>query len=172
MHSEAVMEWVERFTGNVVIVRTGRPKLSWFRDTLGGSDRASLQMLLDSVINRGLTCTWCKGTYASVQPHRHTYGRYRHMVANMDVSDSRCRWIGKIIARGLRLVASRLYRMSVTRPWVMCRRYSIHLFRRRPAGLHTLYKRKGKEWKESIIQSCHIRTHTNSDVPLQIGTVR
>jgi len=34
----------------------------------------------------------------------------------VDASDSMCRCIGKIIARYLRLVASRLYRMAVTRP--------------------------------------------------------
>jgi len=34
----------------------------------------------------------------------------------VDASDSRCRCIGKIIARDLRLEASRLYRMAITRP--------------------------------------------------------
>jgi len=34
----------------------------------------------------------------------------------MHASDSRARCIGEIIARDLRLVASRLYRMAVTRP--------------------------------------------------------
>jgi hypothetical protein len=58
----------------------------------------------------------CKGTYACVQPHRYTYGNYRNTVANVDASDSRCRCICKIIARDLRLVASRQYRMAVTRP--------------------------------------------------------
>ena len=58
----------------------------------------------------------CKGTYACVRPHRYTYGNYRNTVANVDASDSRCRCIGKIIARDLRLVASRLYTMAVTRP--------------------------------------------------------
>jgi len=43
------------------------------------------------------------------------HGRYWNTVADMDASDSRCRCIGKIIARDLRLVASRLYRTSVTR---------------------------------------------------------
>jgi hypothetical protein len=38
------------------------------------------------------------------------------MVANVDASDSKCRCICKIIARDLRLMASRLYRMAVTRP--------------------------------------------------------
>jgi len=38
------------------------------------------------------------------------------MVANVDTSDSRCRCIGKITARDLRLLASRLYRTAVTRP--------------------------------------------------------
>jgi len=58
----------------------------------------------------------CKGTYACVRLHRYTYGIYWNTVANVDASDSRCRCIGKIIARDLRLVASRLYRMAVTRP--------------------------------------------------------
>jgi len=34
----------------------------------------------------------------------------------VDASDRRCRCIGKIIAGDLRLVASRLYRMAITRP--------------------------------------------------------
>jgi hypothetical protein len=34
----------------------------------------------------------------------------------VDASDIRCRYIGKIIARDLRLVAGKLYRMAVTRP--------------------------------------------------------
>jgi len=73
----------------------------------------------------------------------------------------------KIIARDLRLVASRLYRMAVTRPRVTCRRYIIPLFRRRPPGLHKPFRRKGKE---SIKQSCRVRTGTNSKVRLPIGT--
>jgi hypothetical protein len=44
------------------------------------------------------------------------YGNYRNTVANVDASDGRCRCIGKIIGRDLRLVASRLYRMAVTWP--------------------------------------------------------
>jgi hypothetical protein len=60
--------------------------------------------------------SFCKGTYACVRPHRYTYGNYRNTVANVDASDSRCRCICKIIARDLWLVASRLYRMAVTRP--------------------------------------------------------
>jgi len=56
----------------------------------------------------------------------------------------------KIIARDLRLVASRLYRMAVTRPRVTCRHYIIPLFRRRPPGLHKRYKREGKERKEAL----------------------
>jgi len=39
------------------------------------------------------------------------------MVAHVDSSDCKCRCIGKIIARDLKLVASRLYEMRVTRPW-------------------------------------------------------
>jgi hypothetical protein len=46
----------------------------------------------------------------------HRCGNYRNTVGNVDASDSRCRCIYKIIARDLRLVASRLYRMGVTRP--------------------------------------------------------
>jgi hypothetical protein len=54
--------------------------------------------------------------------------------------------LGKIIARDLRLVASRLYRLAVTRPRVTSRRYIILLSGRRPPGLHIPYKRKeGKE---------------------------
>jgi len=45
------------------------------------------------------------------------------------------RCIGNIIAKDLSVVASRLYRIAITRP-VTCRRYSIPLFRRRPPGLH------------------------------------
>jgi len=52
--------------------------------------------------------------YACVRPHRYTYGNHWNMVAKVDASDSRCRCVGKIIARDLRLVASRLYRMAVT----------------------------------------------------------
>jgi len=62
--------------------------------------------------------------YACVQPHRYMYGKYKNTVANVDASDSRCRCIGKIIARDLRLVVSGLYRMAVTRPRVTCRRYN------------------------------------------------
>jgi len=87
----------------------------------------------------------CKGTYACLRPHRYPYGNYWNTVANVDASDSRC--IGKIIARDLRLVASRLYSMAVPRPRVTCGCYSIPLFRRRPPGLHKPYKRKEKERK-------------------------
>ena len=103
-----------------------------------------------------------KGTYASVRPHRHMCGNYRNTVTNVDASDSRCRCIGKIIARDLRLVASRLYRMAVTQPRVTCRRYIIPLFRRRPPGLHKPYKREENNRKESIKQSCRVRTRTKS----------
>jgi hypothetical protein len=58
----------------------------------------------------------CKGPYACVRPHRYMYGIYWNTVANVDASDSRCICICKNIARDLRLVASRLYRMAVTRP--------------------------------------------------------
>jgi len=69
----------------------------------------------------------CMGTYAFVRPYRHTYGNYRDTVANVDASESRCRCVGKIIARDLRLVACRLYIMAVTRPQVTFRCYSIAL---------------------------------------------
>jgi len=101
-----------------------------------------LQNSMSATIDNG-----CKGTYACVRPRRYTYGIYWNTVANVDASDSRCRCIGKIIARDLRLVASRLSRMTVTRPRVTCRRYSIPLFRRRPPGLNKSYKRNGKERK-------------------------
>ena len=35
----------------------------------------------------------CKGTYGSVWHRRHTDGNYRNTVANVDASDSRCRYI-------------------------------------------------------------------------------
>jgi len=54
--------------------------------------------------------------YGCVRPLRYTYDNYRNMVANVDASDSRCGCIGTIITRDLWLVASRLYRMAVTRP--------------------------------------------------------
>jgi len=38
----------------------------------------------------------CKGTYASVRPHRHTCGNHWNTVANMDASDSRCRCIVRL----------------------------------------------------------------------------
>jgi len=111
----------------------------------------------------------CKGTYACVGAHMYTYGNYTNTVANVDASDSRCRCIGNIIARDLRLVTSRLYRMTIPRPVVTCRHYIIPLFRRRPPGLHTPYKRKGKE---SIKQSCRIRTLPNSTVALPSSTAQ
>jgi len=37
-----------------------------------------------------------KGTYACVRPHRHMYGDYGNTVANVDVSDSRCRCIVRL----------------------------------------------------------------------------
>jgi len=120
----------------------------------------------------------CNAVKATVRARTPVFGLIgirmviRDMVANVDASESRCRCIGKIIARDLRLVASRLYRMAVTRPWVTCRRYIIPLFRRRPPGLHKLYNREGKEREERIIQSCRVRTRTKSKVPLPIGTVR
>ena len=116
----------------------------------------------------------CKGTYASVRPHRHTCGNYWNTVANVDASDSRCRSVGNIIARDLRLVASRLYRMAVTRPRVTCHHYIIPLFRRRPPGLHKAYKRQGKiKGKEALNNPAAyvlVLTHKshNRSVPLRV----
>jgi hypothetical protein len=113
-----------------------------------------------------------KGTYACIRPHRYTYGIYWNMVANVDASDSRCRWIGKSIARDLRLVASRLYRMAVTRPQVTYRRYSIPLFRRRPPGLHIPYKRQVKERKALYNHAAYILVQAEKSryrsVPLRV----
>jgi len=100
----------------------------------------------------------CKGAYASVRPYRHTYGNYGIRWQTWTrVIVNRC--IGKIIARDLSLVASRLYRMAVTRTWVTCRRYIIPLFRRRPPGLHKPYKRKGKE-RESMNETIILLTQS------------
>jgi len=49
---------------------------------------------------------------------------YRYTVANVGASDVRHMSISKIIAGNLSLVASRLYRMAITPPWVMCHRYT------------------------------------------------
>jgi len=68
----------------------------------------------------------------------------------VDSSDSKYRCIGKIIARDLSLVASRLYRMAVTRPGVTCRRYIIPLFRRRPPGLHNRTREKERKGKKAL----------------------
>ena len=76
----------------------------------------------------------------------------------MDASDSRCRCIGMIIARDLRLVVSSLYRMAITQLQVTCHHYIIPLFRGRPPGLNKLYKRKEVEREGSNIQSCRVRT--------------
>ena len=112
----------------------------------------------------------CKGTYACVRPHRYTYGNYRNTVANVDASDSRCRCIGKIIARDVRLVASRLYRMAVTRPGS---RAAVTLSPSSGADLLGCINRtreKERKAKESIKQSCRVRTRTSSKVPLPIST--
>jgi len=114
--------------------------------------------------------TMCKGTYACVRPHRYMYGNYRNMVANVDASDSRCRCIGKIIARDLRLVASQLYRMAVTRPGL---RAAVTLSPSSGADLLGCINRtreKERKAKESIKQSCRVRTRTSSKVPLPIST--
>jgi len=111
-----------------------------------------------------------KGTYASLWPPRLTCGDYLNMIAKVDVSDIRCRCICRIIVRDIRFVASRVYTMAVTWPRVMCHRYLIPLFWRRPPGLHKPQNREGKEWKDNIKQSCRVRTRTDSKVPLPIGT--
>ena len=105
------------------------------------------------LIFRWLTCNiyhLCKCTYASVRPDRHTCSNYCNLVANMDATDCRCRWTGKIIARDLRLVASWHYTIAVTQPRMTCRNYSIPLFRHRPPGLHKRYQRKLKKWKRKV----------------------
>jgi hypothetical protein len=99
------------------------------------------------------------------------------MVAHVDSSDCRCRCIVKIIARDLRLVASRLYHTGVTRPWthhVPCS-YIIPLFRCRPPGLHNSvqeWERKEMESKQSNNRSTYaiVRTHKshNRSVPLRV----
>jgi hypothetical protein len=61
------------------------------------------------------------------RPHRHRCGNYRNTVANMDASDSRCRCIGKNIARNLRLVVSRLNGNAITQPRVTCLRYTCNI---------------------------------------------
>jgi len=114
----------------------------------------------------------CKGTYACVRPHRYTYGIYWNTVANVDASDSGCRCIGKIIARDLRLVASRLYRTAVTRPGS---RAAVTLSPSLGADLLGCINRireKERKGKESIAQSCRVRTRTNSKVPLPISTAQ
>jgi len=57
---------------------------------------------------------WCQGSYACALPHRHTCGNYSNTIGNVDASEIRRRCICKIVARDLRLVTSRLYRMAVT----------------------------------------------------------
>ena len=53
MYLEAVIERVCRCNW--------RPRLSEFRDALGGRDRASLEMHWEAVIERVSTCTWRPG---------------------------------------------------------------------------------------------------------------
>ena len=68
----------------------------------------------------------------------------------MDASDSRCRYIGKIIARDQRLVASRLYRMAVTRPQVTCCRYSIPSLGADLLGCINRTREKERKGKEAL----------------------
>jgi len=78
--------------------------------------------------------------------------------------------LGKIIARDLRLVASRLYRMAITRPGS---RAAVTLSPSSGADLLGCINRtreKEKKAKESIKQSCRVRTRTSSKVPLPIST--
>jgi hypothetical protein len=60
---------------------------------------------------------------------------------------------GKIFDADISVVLGNVYTMALTRPWVMCRRYIIPLFRRRPPGLpKPVYKRnEGKETKNEAI---------------------
>jgi len=109
----------------------------------------------------------CKGTYACVRPHRYTYGNYRNTVANVDASDSMCRCIGKIIARDLRLVASRLYRMAVTRPWS---RAAVTLTLSLGADLLGCINHTREKKRKALNKSCRVRTRTNSKVPIPIST--
>jgi len=81
----------------------------------------------------------CKGVYARVRLCKGLDSNCRVTVAHVDSSDFRGRCVGKIIARDLRLVASRLYKKGVTRPWtrhVQPCHYIIPLCRCRPPGLH------------------------------------
>jgi len=72
----------------------------------GRDDTETLKSFLCTYDHISGVVTECKGAYTCVWPHRYTYGYYRNTVANVDASDSRCRCIGKIITRDLRLVAS------------------------------------------------------------------
>jgi len=67
----------------------------------------------------------------------------------------------KIIARDQWLVASRLYRVAVTRPRVTCRRYIIPLFRRRPPGLHKPYKREERKALNNHATYVLVQTQTS-----------
>ena len=90
------------------------------------------------VVIQGRWITWCKGKYTCARLRRLTCGDWVDMVSNVDSSDCRCRCIGKIIVRNLRLMASRLYTTWVTHPWtrhVQPCRYIIPLSRCRPPGL-------------------------------------
>jgi len=103
----------------------------------------------------------CKGAYASVRPHRHTYGNYGIRLQTWTrVIVNRC--IGKIMARDLSLVASRLYRMAVTRPQS---RVAVTLSPSFGADLlgcinHT--REKEKKGKKVLYNSCCVRTRTKS----------
>jgi len=75
---------------------------------------------------------------------------------------------GKIIARDLSLVVSRLYRMAITRAWachvphaetLTTRYYIIHLFRSRPPGLQPPVQ--GKERKQSNKHSAYVFVRSN-----------
>jgi len=80
-----------------------------------------------------------------------------------------CRCIGKIIARDLRLVTSRLYRMAITRPWS---RAAVTSFLSLGGDLLGCIDRTREKKRKALNISCHVRTRTNSKVPLPIGTVR
>jgi hypothetical protein len=118
----------------------------------------------------------CKDTYPCARQHGLTYGNCVHMVANVDSSDYRCRCIGKIIARDLRLVASRLSTSVVTQPGthhVHPCHYIIHLSRCRPPGLHNPLQEDRKEMEQKQSNDCSmyaiVRTHKshNRSAPLK-----
>jgi len=76
-----------------------------------------------------------------------------------------------MIARDLRLVASRLYRIAVTLLRFTCCHYIIPLFRRRPPGLHKPYKRKGKKALNNHAMYVLVQTQTSRHRLAPYGTL-